>query len=91
MTARTLFEELHTRNMRLEPDGPTFRLDAQTEAVTDELSSTLREDKRGFIRLLEQKWEKLEEADRRGLGKSRTGGPATSLCTILPPASYWRT
>ena len=67
MTARALLEELHTRNMRLEPDGPAFRMNAQTEAITDELRTTLREYKRDLIRLLERARKRLEEANRRGL------------------------
>ena len=67
MTARALLEELRTRDVRLEPDGLTLRVDAPAGAVTDELRATLREHKRDLIRLLERERKRLEEANRRGL------------------------
>lgn len=67
MTARALLEELRNRDVRLEADGLTLRVDAPAGAATDELRATLREHKRDLIRLLERERKRLEEADRRGL------------------------
>ena len=67
MSARALLEELRERNVRLEADGLTLRVDAPGEADTTELRDTLREHKRALIRLLESERMRLEEADQRGL------------------------
>ncbi len=64
MTARALLERLHTRNMALESYGLTFRLDAQTEAVTDELRHALRGQ------------EEPHPASRAGTGKAGGSWPA---------------
>ena len=67
MTARALLEELRERDVRLEADGLTLHVDAPAGVAADELRATLRENKRGLIRLLERERRKLEEAGRRGL------------------------
>ena len=67
MTAGELLEELRSRDVRLEADGLTLRVNAPAEAATDELLGALREHKRDLIRLLERERRRLEEADRRGL------------------------
>ncbi len=58
---------MRRRDVCLEADGLTLRVDAPEAAVTDELRHTLREHKRALIRHLERERRKLEEADRRGL------------------------
>ena len=67
MSARALLEELRERDIRLEADGLMLRVDAPTEADTDELRAKLHEHKRDLIRLLERERKRLEEANRRGL------------------------
>ena len=67
MSAKTLLEELREQDVHLQADGLTPRVDAPTEADTEELRSTLREHKRALIRYLERERKRLEEADRRGL------------------------
>lgn len=67
MTARALLNELRERDIRLESDGLTLRVDAPAGAATDELFFTLREHKRALIRHLEHERRRLEEASRRGL------------------------
>lgn len=67
MSATSLLENLRQRDIHLEPDGLTLRVDAPEEAVTNELRDTLREHKRALIRHLERERQKLEAADHRGL------------------------
>ncbi|ABG04863.1 hypothetical protein Rxyl_1916 [Rubrobacter xylanophilus DSM 9941] len=67
MNTAALLEEMRRRDVRLEADGLTLRVDAPEEVVTDELRNTLREHKRALIRHLERERKRLEEADRRGL------------------------
>lgn len=67
MSARSLLEDLRHRDIRLEPDGLTLRVNAPREAATGELRALLHERKRDLIRLLERERRRLEEADRRGL------------------------
>ena len=45
MSTAALLEDMHQQGVRLEADGPTLRVDAPEEAVTDELRRTLREHK----------------------------------------------
>lgn len=67
MNTAALLEEMRRRDVRLEADGLTLRVDAPGEVVTDELRNTLREHKRALIRHLERERKRLEEAGRRGL------------------------
>ncbi len=67
MSARTLLEELRRRDVRLEADGDQLCVDAPAGVVTQELRSTLAENKGAIIKLLSWERRKLEEADRRGL------------------------
>lgn len=66
-SAGVLLEELRQQGVRLQADGLTLRVDAPADAATNELFTTLQENKRNLIRLLERERRKLEEADRRGL------------------------
>ncbi len=67
MSAAELLEDLRRRDVRLEADGLTLRVDAPKRAATDELHHALRENKRALIRHLERERQRLEVADRRGL------------------------
>lgn len=67
MSARSILEDLRHRDIHLEPDGLTLRVNAPKEVATGELRVLLREHKRDLIRLLERERRRLEEADRRGL------------------------
>ena len=67
MSAGELLEELRRRDVRLEADGLTLRVNAPAEVATDELLAALREHKRDLIRHLERERQRLEAADRRGL------------------------
>ena len=67
MNARALLEELRRRDVRLEADGLVLRVDAPTEADSDQLRDLLSRHKRALIRLIERERLRLEEADRRGL------------------------
>ena len=67
MNARALLEELRRRDVRLEADGLVLRVDAPTEADSDELHDLLSRHKRALIRLIERERKGLEEAHRRGL------------------------
>lgn len=67
MSASALLEQLRQRDVRLQADGLTLRVDAPAEVATDELFATLQENKRDIIRLLERERRRLEAADRRGL------------------------
>jgi predicted metal-dependent hydrolase len=67
VNAKALLEDLRKRDIRLEADGLTLRVDAPAKVDAEELSAILREHKRALIRLLERERRKLEEANRRGL------------------------
>ena len=67
MSAVDLLEELRQRGVLLEADGLTLRVDAPSEADTEEMRERLREHKRDLIRHLERERKSLEKADRRGL------------------------
>lgn len=67
MSATALLKELRQRDVRLQADGLTLRVDAPEETVTGELLATLQENKRDIIRFLERERRRLEAADRRGL------------------------
>ncbi len=67
MSTKALLEDLRRKDVRLEADGLTLRVEAPSEVDTDELRTKLREHKRALIRLLERERRKLEDADRRGL------------------------
>lgn len=67
MNAKTLLEDLRSRNIHLQADGLTLHVDAPAGTDTEELRPILREHKRALIRHLERECKKLEEADRRGL------------------------
>lgn len=66
MSTKALLEDLRRKDVRLEADGLTLRVDAPDELDSEELGTTLREHKRTLIRLLERERRKLEEGDRRG-------------------------
>ncbi len=67
VSVAALLEELRRQDVCLEADGLMLRVNAPTEAVTEELLTVLREHKRDLVRLLERERKRLEEADRRGL------------------------
>ena len=67
MSTTSLLEDLRQRDIHLEPDGLTLRVNLPREAATGELRALLQEHKRDLIRLLERERRRLEEADRRGL------------------------
>lgn len=67
MSTTSLLEDLRRRDIRLEPEGLTLRVNAPKEAATGELRAFLHEYKRDLIRHLERERHRLEEADRRGL------------------------
>jgi predicted metal-dependent hydrolase len=67
VSAGELLEDLRRRDVRLEADGLTLRVNAPAEVATDELLAALREHKRDLIRHLERERLRLEAADRRGL------------------------
>lgn len=67
MSAAALLEDLRRRDVHLQADGLTLRVDAPETADTDELRHALRENKRALIRHLERERHRLEAADRRGL------------------------
>jgi predicted metal-dependent hydrolase len=67
MTVKALLEDLRSRDIHLEADGLTLRVDAPGDADTEELRAVLRRHKRALIRHLERERRRLEEADRRGL------------------------
>ena len=67
MNVRTLLEELRERDICLKVDGLLLHVDAPAGAVTGELRSALREQKRALIRHLERERVRLEQAGRRGL------------------------
>ena len=66
MSTAALLNEMRQRDVRLEADRLTLRVNAPEEAATEELRRTLREHKRALIRLLERERLRLEAADRRG-------------------------
>ncbi len=67
MTARALLGDLRRRDVRLEADGLTLRVDAPAGTVTGDMRATLVRHKHSLIRLVERERRRLEEADRRGL------------------------
>lgn len=75
MTARALLEDLRRQGVLLEADCGRLIVDAPVGAVTDELRSSLVENKRGLIKLLTWERRKLEEANRRGFAAKRSREP----------------
>lgn len=67
MTAKTLLEDLRSRDVVLRADGDNLRIDAPSGVLTDQLRDALMEHKPRLIKLLTWERRKLEEADRRGL------------------------
>ena len=81
MTARALLEQLHTRNMALESYGLTFRVNAQTEAIKDELRPRFANTSgtsSGFSSAHGKGWKWLTGA---ASSQNEPGSPATSLRT----------
>ncbi len=71
MSAGTLLEELRGKDIRLEADGDSLRVDTPTGVVTDELRTILAKLKPELLELLHQQRAKAvrntEAADRREL------------------------
>jgi hypothetical protein len=59
--------DLRRRGVVLEAEGKTLHVDAPAGAVTEELRTALRENKRAIIKLLYWERRKLEKADQLGL------------------------
>ena len=67
MRTAALREELRERDVHLKADGLTLHVDAPVETLTDELRTSLRENKHALIWHVERECRRLEEAASRGL------------------------
>ena len=67
MRTAALREELRERDVHLKADGLTLHVDAPVETLTDELRTSLRENKHALIRYVERERRRLEQAASRGL------------------------
>ena len=66
MNARTLLDDLRSRDVLLDADEGRLVVDAPGGVVTEDLRASLVERKPRLLKLLEWERRKLEEADRRG-------------------------
>ena len=64
---RTLLEDLRERDVRLEADGLSIRVDAPKGVLTKEDKHDLAENKQRLLKLLHRERKRLEKAARRGL------------------------
>ena len=66
MNARTLLDDLRSRDVLLDADEGRLVVDAPAGVVTEDLRASLVEHKPRLLKLLEWERRKLEEADRHG-------------------------
>ncbi len=64
---RDLLEDLRERDVCLEADGLSLRVDAPKGVLTGEEKQDLARNKQQLLKLLHWERKRLEEADRRGL------------------------
>lgn len=75
MSARALLSKLRGRGVEISAEEDRLTIDAPAGAITDEIRTTLVENKPGLLELLIWERRKLEEATQRGLVIKWSGEP----------------